>query len=80
VLLCDNQQVALYLVVSNKPPLRCVAPAAQRLRSCGVLYQRDIETLWDLVQKLLLDADVEVGGTAQHSTARRSRLALRMLV
>lgn len=38
-----------------------------------MLYQSDIETLWDLVQKLLLDADVEVGGlTAQRSTAQRT--------
>jgi hypothetical protein len=34
-----------------------------------MLYQSDIETMWDLVQKLLLDADVEVGGPLQHSTA-----------
>jgi hypothetical protein len=42
-------------------------PVARRLRSAGTLYQLDLENMWDLVQKLLLDADVEVC-TAQHST------------
>ncbi len=37
--------------------------SALRLRSAGMLYQGDIETLWDLVQKLLVDADVEVSLT-----------------
>lgn len=40
------------------------AASALRLRSAGSLYQGDMETLWDLVQKLLLDADVEVSCTA----------------
>jgi hypothetical protein len=34
--------------------------AARRLRGSGMLFQSDIEALWDLVQPLLLDADVEV--------------------
>lgn len=48
--------------------LQQVLPVSKRLRSAGMIYQSDIETLWDLVQKLLLDADVEVR-TAQHSVS-----------
>jgi hypothetical protein len=34
---------------------------AQRLQSANCKFQSDLERLWDLVQPLLLDADVEVG-------------------
>lgn len=38
-----------------------VCCAARRLRENGLTYQADIEVLWDIVQPLLLDADMEVG-------------------
>eukprot|EP00882_Tetradesmus_deserticola_P028546 GHRQ01031807.1.p2 GENE.GHRQ01031807.1~~GHRQ01031807.1.p2 ORF type:complete len:216 (+),score=91.22 GHRQ01031807.1:684-1331(+) len=39
--------------------LQQVPAVARRLRAPGMAYQSDLETLWDCVQPLLLDADVE---------------------
>jgi hypothetical protein len=51
--------------------------AARRLRAPGLLYQGDLESLWDMVQPLLLDADVEVRGSSSSgggsSSSNRTR-------
>lgn len=57
---CGKQNCSV-MHTETTPPAVLPRPAAQKLRSAGMLYQSDVETLWDLVQKLLLDADVEVG-------------------
>jgi hypothetical protein len=49
--------------------------AARRLRAPGMAYQGELESLWDMVQPLLLDADVEVRGPAAAAAAVQAAAA-----